>query len=304
MPSATVETNLPAVQATTATDPSTRISDTINITKIITENLISEKLTDKSDIDCSSNAGNAAPKSPSSPTKTTKPDNSTSNSENKTKNSEINRKPSKSKQTSIKGQPGDPVNNLSAPSQANSRTSKLTRSPSGRSKETTVERRTSRREKKNATAKISDPNKSDVRSNTPPGTSQVKREASRRKTDTPPHLNLAFKTDPQSKESSGRSSAVSPKIRELRKSEALQNKSSGDESASDRRKTSTKSTGGSKRRHWSVARHAIKTTTAVRAKGESVDKELLKRLEQENSQLPPQVGKFFKRDVPKSYDNE
>ncbi|CAG8564573.1 1971_t:CDS:2 [Paraglomus occultum] len=323
MPSATVETNLPdlcAVQATTATDVSAGISDTINITKIITENLISEKLADKTVIDCSSNATSGTPKSPSLPTKTAKPENS--NNSDKNKHPDIERKPSKSKQTSIKGLPGDAA--ISTSSQANSRTSKLTRSPSGRSKETTVERRTSRRDKKNATAKNSDANKSrtkavkspnpddkqqtssersvnttsDVRSTTPPSTSQSK-QASRRKTDTPPHLNLAFKTDPQSKESSGRSPAVSPKVRELRKSEALQNKSSGDESASDRRKTSSRSTGNtttglaSKRRHWSVARHAIKTTAAVRSKGESVDKELLKRLEQENSQLPPQNSTQF-----------
>jgi hypothetical protein len=346
MPSATSDPNssitvdLYAVQVTTASNLSVgNISDAVNITKdeIDIKHLISENATGKSDINRSSNAGTNEQTSPPSPTQATKPDNSV--------------KSGKSKQLATKSQTTD-SNNIINPSssQANSRTSKLTRSPSGRSKETTVERRNSKRERKKATtAKNSESNKaeksptlrakavkwpapdstvdsvaskpsnsdkspelsttSDITSPTPEtksdtstNASQDKRGSSRRKADTPPHLNLAFKNDQQSsKESASRSAVLSPKIRELRKSETFQNKPSKDEPSSDRQKTKSKFTSSattglaSKRRHWTMARHAIKTTAAVRTRSnqESVDKELLKRLEDENSKLPPQVTKYF-----------
>ncbi|CAG8675032.1 14006_t:CDS:2, partial [Ambispora leptoticha] len=101
---------------------------------------------------------------------------------------------------------------------------------------------------------------------------------------------------------------ISPKIMELRRSESFH--STANQKADDSsvipvntlsvdtnlaRNPTTVSTLTPKSRRWALARGVIKSASILGAlpKGEQVDKELLARLEHENSQLPPQNSAEF-----------
>ncbi|CAG8516045.1 16565_t:CDS:2 [Gigaspora margarita] len=135
-----------------------------------------------------------------------------------------------------------------------------------------------------------------------------------KKRSVPPKLNLTFKNRPidppkQSplrstitSDSLAQSPIISPKIMELRRSEsfASKNVNNTDEdtpsvTTNPKKKTTKQSTFSAKVRRGSTARTQAKKTTSalgVLPKGE-LNQELLARLEEQNSQLPPQDSTEF-----------
>lgn len=86
---------------------------------------------------------------------------------------------------------------------------------------------------------------------------------------------------------------ISPKIIELRRSESVNSTSSSNTRDSSQPLPPVNTTANSTLK-WKIARNYItmsKTTLGALPKGE-LDKDLLARLEQENSQLPPQVCSY------------
>ncbi|CAG8444054.1 4281_t:CDS:2 [Ambispora gerdemannii] len=168
------------------------------------------------------------------------------------------------------------------------------------------------------TAKLIEPEETSIESNVvPTESSNPKGDLLHRRPFAPTQLNLEFKkkdSDTSSNDVNPTKSLpsrivnqttstqplISPKIIELRRSESFHptaNQKADDSSAAavNVRKIDPTSTLTPKSRRWALARGVIKSASILGAipKLEQVDRELLARLEHENSQLPPQNSAEF-----------